>query len=50
MRARLSSIRGSAYRENVQFAAPGASVAHLRTFAEEVMPAFGGDPLGLAQV
>jgi alkanesulfonate monooxygenase SsuD/methylene tetrahydromethanopterin reductase-like flavin-dependent oxidoreductase (luciferase family) len=36
--------------ENVLFAAPGASVAHLRTFAEEVMPAFGGDPLGLAQV
>ena len=36
--------------ENVLFAAPGASVAHLRTFAEEIMPAFSGDPMGLAQV
>ena len=36
--------------ENVLFAAPGASVAHLRTFAEEVMPAFAGNPMGLAQV
>jgi alkanesulfonate monooxygenase SsuD/methylene tetrahydromethanopterin reductase-like flavin-dependent oxidoreductase (luciferase family) len=35
---------------NVLFAAPGASVAHLRTFAEEIMPEFGGDPMGLAQV
>ena len=26
--------------EHVLFAAPGASVAHLRTFAEEIMPAF----------
>jgi len=34
----------------VLFAAPGASVAHLRTFAEEVMPAFAGNPMGLAQV
>jgi alkanesulfonate monooxygenase SsuD/methylene tetrahydromethanopterin reductase-like flavin-dependent oxidoreductase (luciferase family) len=36
--------------ENVLFAAPGASVAHLRTFAEEIMPAFSGNPMGLAQV
>jgi len=36
--------------ENVLFAAPGASVAHLRAFAEEIMPAFSGDPMGLAQV
>jgi alkanesulfonate monooxygenase SsuD/methylene tetrahydromethanopterin reductase-like flavin-dependent oxidoreductase (luciferase family) len=36
--------------ENVLFAAPGASVAHLRTFAEEIMPAFSGDPMALAQV
>ncbi|HTT80561.1 MAG TPA: LLM class flavin-dependent oxidoreductase [Stellaceae bacterium] len=28
--------------ENVLFAAPGASVAHLRTFAEEIMPALDG--------
>jgi probable F420-dependent oxidoreductase len=27
---------------NVLFAAPGASIAHLRTFAEEIMPAFDG--------
>ena len=36
--------------ENVLFAAPGASVAGLRTFAEEIMPAFDGSPLALAQV
>ena len=37
--------------ENVLFAAPGASVAHLRTFAEEIMPELGGcNPMGLAQV
>src|SRR5579863_1418387 len=36
--------------ENVLFAAPGASVAHLRTFAEEIMPAFARNPMGLAQV
>jgi alkanesulfonate monooxygenase SsuD/methylene tetrahydromethanopterin reductase-like flavin-dependent oxidoreductase (luciferase family) len=35
--------------ENVLFAAPGASVAHLRTFAEEIMPAFT-EPMTLAQV
>ena len=36
--------------ENVLFAAPGASVAGLRTFAEEIMPAFDGEPMALAQV
>jgi probable F420-dependent oxidoreductase len=36
--------------ENVLFAAPGASVAHLRTFAEEIMPTFSSNPMGLAQV
>jgi len=36
--------------ENVLFTAPGASVAGLRTFAEEIMPAFDGEPMALAQV
>ena len=36
--------------ENVLFAAPGASIAGLRTFAEEIMPAFDRSPLRLAQV
>ena len=36
--------------ENVLFAAPGASVAGLRTFAEESMPAFDREPMALAQV
>ena len=36
--------------ENVLFAAPGASVAGLRTFAEEIMPAFDASPMVLAQV
>jgi alkanesulfonate monooxygenase SsuD/methylene tetrahydromethanopterin reductase-like flavin-dependent oxidoreductase (luciferase family) len=35
---------------NVLFAAPGASVAGLRTFAEEIMPAFEASPMALAQV
>ncbi len=36
---------------NVLFAAPGASVAHLRTFAEEIMPAFDSkSPMAFAQV
>jgi len=35
---------------NVLFAAPGASVVGLRTFAEEIMPAFGQSPMNLAQV
>ncbi len=37
--------------ENVLFAAPGASVAGLRTFAEEIMPAFDSkSQMRLAQV
>jgi alkanesulfonate monooxygenase SsuD/methylene tetrahydromethanopterin reductase-like flavin-dependent oxidoreductase (luciferase family) len=37
--------------ENVLFAAPGASVAALRTFAERIMPAFdASSPMKLAQV
>jgi hypothetical protein len=36
--------------ENVLFAAPGASVAGLRTFAEAIMPAFDREPMALAQV
>jgi len=36
--------------ENVLFAAPGASIAGLRTFADEIMPAFDHSPLNLAQV
>jgi alkanesulfonate monooxygenase SsuD/methylene tetrahydromethanopterin reductase-like flavin-dependent oxidoreductase (luciferase family) len=36
--------------ENVLFAAPGASIARLRTFAEEIMPAFDRSPMALAQV
>lgn len=37
--------------ENVLFAAPGALVSHLRTFAEEIMPAFDGkSPMVHAQV
>jgi alkanesulfonate monooxygenase SsuD/methylene tetrahydromethanopterin reductase-like flavin-dependent oxidoreductase (luciferase family) len=47
--ARLKKLEAGGV-ENVLFAAPGASVAHLRTFAEEVMPAFAGNPMGLAQV
>jgi probable F420-dependent oxidoreductase len=35
---------------NVLFAAPGASIAGLRTFAEEIMPAFEASPMVLAQV
>jgi alkanesulfonate monooxygenase SsuD/methylene tetrahydromethanopterin reductase-like flavin-dependent oxidoreductase (luciferase family) len=47
--ARLKKLEAGGV-ENVLFAAPGASVAHLRSFAEEIMPAFSGDPMGLAQV
>src|ERR1051325_4329998 len=36
--------------ENVLFAAPGASIAGLRTFAEEIMAAFDQSPIRLAQV
>ena len=48
--ARLKRLEAGGV-ENVLFAAPGASVAHLRTFAEEIMPAFDAcSPMGLAQV
>jgi alkanesulfonate monooxygenase SsuD/methylene tetrahydromethanopterin reductase-like flavin-dependent oxidoreductase (luciferase family) len=47
--ARLKRLEAGGV-ENVLFAAPGASVAHLRTFAEEIMPAFADSPLVLAQV
>ena len=47
--ARLKRLEAGGV-ENVLFAAPGASVAGLRTFAEEIMPALGDNPLGLAQV
>jgi alkanesulfonate monooxygenase SsuD/methylene tetrahydromethanopterin reductase-like flavin-dependent oxidoreductase (luciferase family) len=47
--ARLKKLEAGGV-ENVLFAAPGASVAHLRTFAEEIMPEFAGNPMGLAQV
>jgi alkanesulfonate monooxygenase SsuD/methylene tetrahydromethanopterin reductase-like flavin-dependent oxidoreductase (luciferase family) len=47
--ARLKRLEAGGV-ENVLFAAPGASVAGLRTFAEEIMPAFAGDPMRLAQV
>jgi alkanesulfonate monooxygenase SsuD/methylene tetrahydromethanopterin reductase-like flavin-dependent oxidoreductase (luciferase family) len=47
--ARLKRLEAGGV-QNVLFAAPGASVAGLRTFAEEVMPAFDARPLNLAQV
>ena len=47
--ARLKRLEAGGV-ENVLFAAPGASVAGLRTFAEEIMPAFEASPMVLAQV
>ena len=47
--ARLKRLEAGGV-ENVLFAAPGASVAGLRTFAEEIMPAFERSPMALAQV
>ena len=47
--ARLKQLEAGGV-ENVLFAAPGASVAGLRTFAEEIMPAFDQEPMVLAQV
>jgi len=47
--ARLKRLEAGGV-ENVLFAAPGASVAGLRTFADEIMPAFDQRPLNLAQV
>ena len=47
--ARLKRLEAGGV-DNVLFAAPGASVAGLRTFAEEIMPAFDREPMALAQV
>jgi probable F420-dependent oxidoreductase len=47
--ARLKRLQAGGV-EHVLFAAPGASVAGLRCFAEEIMPAFDRDPMSLAQV
>ena len=47
--ARLKRLEAGGVH-NVLFAAPGASIASLRTFAEEIMPAFEASPMGLAQV
>jgi alkanesulfonate monooxygenase SsuD/methylene tetrahydromethanopterin reductase-like flavin-dependent oxidoreductase (luciferase family) len=47
--ARLKRLEAGGV-ENVLFAAPGASVAGLRTFADEIMPAFDQSPMRLAQV
>ena len=47
--ARLKKLEAGGV-ENVLFAAPGASIAGLRTFAEEIMPAFHSSPMALAQV
>ena len=48
--ARLKRLEAGGV-QNVLFAAPGASVAHLRTFAEEIMPAFkDNDGMTLCQV
>ncbi|HEV2336200.1 MAG TPA: LLM class flavin-dependent oxidoreductase [Stellaceae bacterium] len=47
--ARLKRLEAGGV-ENVLFAAPGASIAGLRTFAEEIMPAFESSPMVLAQV
>jgi alkanesulfonate monooxygenase SsuD/methylene tetrahydromethanopterin reductase-like flavin-dependent oxidoreductase (luciferase family) len=47
--ARLKRLEAGGV-QNVLFAAPGASVAGLRTFAEEIMPAFEASPMALAQV
>ena len=48
--ARLKQLEAGGV-ENVLFAAPGASIAGLRTFADEIMPAFaGGGSMRLAQV
>jgi probable F420-dependent oxidoreductase len=47
--ARLKRLEAGGV-ENVLFAAPGAAIAGLRTFAEEIMPAFEASPMALAQV
>ena len=47
--ARLKQLEAGGVH-NVLFAAPGAAIAGLRTFAEEIMPAFEASPMALAQV
>ena len=48
--ARLKRLEAGGV-ENILFAAPGASVAGLRTFAEEIMPAFDAkSSMAFAQV
>src|SRR6266852_1469398 len=47
--ARLKRLEAGGI-QNVLFAAPGAAIAGLRTFAEEIMPAFEASPMVLAQV
>src|SRR5437764_8018702 len=47
--ARLKRLEAGGV-QHVLFAPPGASVAGLRTFAEEIMPAFDQSPMRLAQV
>jgi probable F420-dependent oxidoreductase len=47
--ARLKRLEAGGV-ENILFAAPGAAIAGLRTFAEEIMPAFDRSPMALAQV
>jgi probable F420-dependent oxidoreductase len=47
--ARLKRLEAGGVH-NVLFAAPGAAIAGLRTFAEEIMPAFEASPMVLAQV
>lgn len=47
--ARLKRLEAGGV-QNVLFAAPGASIVGLRTFAEEIMPAFESSPMALAQV
>ncbi len=47
--ARLKRLEAGGV-QNVLFAAPGAAIAGLRTFAEEIMPTFEASPMVLAQV
>src|SRR5258706_1181779 len=46
--ARLKRLEAGGI-QNVLFAAPGAAIAGLRTFADEIMPAFQASPNVLAQ-
>src|SRR5260370_33640226 len=47
--ARLKQLEAGGV-QNVLFAAPGAGIAGLRTFADPIMPAFEASPMVLAQV